>query len=66
MLRGRGIFLMLAGWIISLAMFGGMKLEAAASSTKDYLDSLNVGISNVIDSSGSGSIGRFREGRPSL
>lgn len=54
MLRGRGIFLMLAGWIISLAMFGGMKLEAAASSTKDYLDSLNVGISNVIDSSGSG------------
>lgn len=54
MLRGRGIFLMLAGWIICLVMFGGMKLEAAASSTKDYLDSLNVGISNVIDSSGGG------------
>jgi len=45
---------MLAGWIISLVMFGGMKLEAAASNTKDYLDSLNVGISNVIESGGSG------------
>jgi len=54
MLRGRGMFLMLAGWIISLVMFGGMKLEAAASNTKDYLDSLNVGISNVIESGGSG------------
>lgn len=61
MLRGRGIFLMLAGWIISLAMFGGMKLEAAASSTKDYLDSLNVGISNVIDSSGSGNEAAIEE-----
>ncbi len=61
MLRGRGMFLMLAGWIISLAMFGGMKLEAAASSTKDYLDSLNVGISNVIDSSGSGNEAAIEE-----
>ena len=52
---------MLAGWIISLAMFGGMKLEAAASSTKDYLDSLNVGISNVIDSSGSGNEAAIEE-----
>ena len=49
MLRGRGIIFMLTGWIISLALFGGIKLEAAASGTKDYLDSLNVGISNVID-----------------
>lgn len=61
MLRGRGMFLMLAGWIISLVMFGGMKLEAAASSTKDYLDSLNVGISNVIDSSGSGNEAAIEE-----
>jgi len=43
---------MLAGWSISLAMFGGIKMEAAASNTKDYLDSLNVGISNVIDPCG--------------
>ena len=49
MLRGRGIIFMLTGWIISLALFGGIKLEAAASGTKDYLDSLNVGISNVIE-----------------
>ena len=49
MLKGRGMFLMLTGWIISLALFGGIKLEAAASGTKDYLDSLNVGISNVIE-----------------
>lgn len=49
MLKGRGMFLMLAGWMISLAMLCGMKLEAAASGTKDYLDSLNVGISNVIE-----------------
>lgn len=61
MLRGRGMFLMLAGWIISLAMFGGMKLEAAASSTKDYLDSLNVGISNVIDPGGSGNEAAIEE-----
>lgn len=49
MLKGRGMFLMLAGWMISLAMLCGVKLEAAASGTKDYLDSLNVGISNVIE-----------------
>lgn len=54
MLKGRGIFLMLACWLISLAMFGGIKMEAAAANTKDYLDSLNVGISNVIDPSGGG------------
>ena len=54
MLKGRGVFLMLAGWLISLVMFGGIKMEAAAANTKDYLDSLNVGISNVIDPSGDG------------
>lgn len=54
MLKGRGIFLMLAGWFISLVVFGGIKIEAAAANTKDYLDSLNVGISNVIDPSGGG------------
>lgn len=54
MLKGRSIFLMLAGWLISLVMFGGIKMEAAASNTKDYLDSLNVGISNVIDPCGGG------------
>ena len=54
MLKGRGVFLMLAGWLISLVMFGGIKIEAAAANTKDYLDSLNVGISNVIDPGGGG------------
>lgn len=54
MLKGRGVFLILAGWLISLVMFGGIKIEAAAANTKDYLDSLNVGISNVIDPSGGG------------
>ena len=54
MLKGKGVFLMLAGWLISLVMLGGIKIEAAAANTKDYLDSLNVGISNVIDPSGGG------------
>ncbi|MCM1175866.1 MAG: cell wall hydrolase [Blautia sp.] len=52
MLKGRSIFRMLAGWLVCLVMLGGIKMEAAASNTKDYLDSLNVGISNVLDPCG--------------
>lgn len=54
MLRGRGIFLMLAGLMLSLGMLYGSVMEAAASNTQEYLDSLNVGISNIIDPSSDG------------
>lgn len=61
MLRGRSIFLALAGLIISLGMFCGNGIEAAASSTKEYMDSLNAGISNVIDSGSDGNEEAIKE-----
>lgn len=53
--KGRGIFLMLTGLFISLGMLYGISINADASSTKEYLDSLNAGISNIIDPSAGGS-----------
>lgn len=58
MLKGRSVFLMLAGFIMSLVMIYGYCIDAAASDTKDkdYLYSFNAGISNIIEpSSGGGS-----------
>lgn len=48
MRKVRGIFLMIAGLILSLAMLYEISIDAAASGTKEYLDSLNAGVSNII------------------
>lgn len=49
MLRGRGIFRMLTALMMSLVIFYGVRIEAAASNAKEYLDPLNGGIYNIID-----------------
>lgn len=48
MLKGRNVFLMLAVFIICPAMLYGIGIDAAAAGTNEYLDSFNVGISNII------------------
>lgn len=55
MLRGRSIFYMLTALMVSLVMFYGMGISAAASNdTKEYLELVNGGISNIIDPSTGG------------
>lgn len=54
MLRGRGIFHMLTALIMSLVMFYGISIEAAASNTKEYMEPLNGGINNIFDPSSGG------------
>ena len=51
MLKHRGIVLMLLGFLLSLSMLYGINIDAEASTRKEYLDSLNVGISDIIDPS---------------
>lgn len=53
MFKCRGIFLAVSSLLISLGMLYGMGIDADASSTKEYLDSLNVGISSIIETSSS-------------
>lgn len=54
MLRGRGIIRMLTALMMSLVIFYGIGIEAAASNAKEYLDPLNGGIYNIIDPSTGG------------
>ncbi len=54
MLRGRGIFRMLTTLMMSLVIFYGIGIEAAASNAKEYLEPLNGGIYNIIDPSTGG------------
>ncbi|MCM1088821.1 MAG: cell wall hydrolase [Muribaculaceae bacterium] len=61
MLKGRGIFLMISGLFLSLGMLYGMSIDADASSTKEYLDSLNVGISSIIETGSSDNEEAIRE-----
>ena len=61
MLRGRSIFPVLAGLLLSLCMLCGMRIQAAASDTRGNLDSLNVGISNIIDPGSGGNEDAIRE-----
>lgn len=61
MLRGRSVFLALAGFLMSLCMCLGIKIQAAASETKGGLDSLNVGVSNIIDPSSGGNEEAIKE-----
>lgn len=55
MLRGRKRYrILLAGLFLCLSMFGMFRMDVQAVSRKEYLDSLNVGITKIIDpSSGS-------------
>lgn len=49
MLRGRKLFILLAGLILCLGMAEPFYIEAEAAGQKEYLDSLSVGISQIID-----------------
>ena len=61
MLRGRSVFLVLAGLMISLCMFYGIEIQAAASDTNGSFDSLNVGISSIIDPGSGGNEAAIEE-----
>lgn len=47
--RSRKTFILFAGLILCLGLWGVCRQEAAASNKKEYLDSLSVGISQIID-----------------
>lgn len=47
--RSRKTFILFAGLILCLGLWGACRQEAAASNKKEYLDSLSVGISQIID-----------------
>ncbi|MDE6846992.1 MAG: SH3 domain-containing protein, partial [Lachnospiraceae bacterium] len=49
MLRGRRILILLAGLILCLSISGIFCLNAEAAGQKEYLDSLSVGITQIID-----------------
>lgn len=49
MLKGRKTFILLAGMILCLSISGLSCLTAQASGQKEYLDSLSVGITSIID-----------------
>ncbi len=49
MLKGRKTFILLAGMILCLSISGMSCLTAQASGQKEYLDSLSVGITSIID-----------------
>ena len=51
MLRGRNITALLASLILCLVFSGYVCLDAEASSRKEYFDSLNAGIAQIIDPS---------------
>ena len=51
MLRGRNITALLASLILCLVFSGYVRLDAEASSRKEYFDSLNAGIAQIIDPS---------------
>ena len=47
--RSRRTFILFAGLILCLGLWGAYRQDAAASNKKEYLDSLSVGISQIID-----------------
>ncbi len=47
--RSRRTFILFAGLILCLGLWGACRQDAAASNKKEYLDSLSVGISQIID-----------------
>lgn len=48
MKRGKRLGLILTSLVISLYMMCGISMDASAGETKEYLDSLSVGVSNAI------------------
>ncbi len=53
MFKNRSIIRALTGFFVSLSMLYAANIDAEASTRKEYLDSLNVGIADIIDSSDS-------------
>ena len=51
MLKGRSIFILLAGLVFCLVLSGMLRLDAEAAGQKEYLDSLSAGIAQIIDPS---------------
>ena len=51
MLKGRSVSILLAGLILCLALLGALRLNAEAAGKDDYLDSMNAGIAQIIESS---------------
>lgn len=51
MLKGRNASVLLASLILCLALAWAFRLDAEASGRKEYLDSLNAGIAQIIDPS---------------
>lgn len=49
MQKGRRILILFAGLILCLGLSGAVCLKTEASAQKEYLDSLNVGITQIID-----------------
>lgn len=49
MLKGRKGYILMIGLILSLGIFGLSHMDARASSRKEYLDSLNTGIAQIVD-----------------
>lgn len=49
MLKSRRRYILMISLILSLGIFGMSHMDARASSRKDYLDSLNTGIAQIVD-----------------
>lgn len=49
MLKGRRVLVLFASLILCLGLSAMIRLDAEASSKKEYLDSLSVGISQIVD-----------------
>ena len=48
MLRGRRVLFLFASLILCLVLSAVIRLDVEASSKKEYLDSLSVGISQIV------------------
>lgn len=55
MLKSRRTYILVVSLILSLGIFGMSHMDVQASSRKDYLDSLNTGITQIIDPIGGSS-----------
>lgn len=61
MLKGRSISALLAGLVLCLALAAVFRLNARAMDQREYLDSLNVGIAQIIEPSSGASAGKAIE-----
>ena len=51
MLKGRNVSILLAALILCTALSGMFRMDVRAEGQKEYLDSLNVGIAQIIEPS---------------